>query len=142
MALLSRENGGNMYIDLQCQSCDRAPITSTRGTRTGAINGEDACCGLWQTCPLLEFPTSRIFTISGWRLHYDVMSWFGQDTLSAITFRQPGICLARMVIYCICSQRNKSTTSHNKGVGIGPTLFVDISYNCGLVCSDHDLAAP
>ena len=73
MTLLSRGNGGNMYIDLPCQSCDRASIASARGFGTGDKLG---CCGLWQTCPLLEFPMSRRFGSLFW-VETPLLLWVG-----------------------------------------------------------------
>ena len=45
MSLLSRGNGGNMNIDLPCQSCDRASIASAKGSGIGDTNWER--CVLW-----------------------------------------------------------------------------------------------
>ena len=36
--VVEQRNGGNMYINLPCQSCDRASITSARGSGTGDMN--------------------------------------------------------------------------------------------------------
>ena len=54
------------------------------------------------------------FTTSGWRLHSVVIGWFGQGNRSAITLRQPRMCLACRVMPRVCSHRNKSTTSRNR----------------------------
>ena len=66
MTLLSRGNGGNMYIDLPCQSSARA-----RGSGTGDMNH-----GRWELDTVANMSTSgdpqslKIrFTISWWRDH-------------------------------------------------------------------------
>ena len=96
MTLLSRGNGGNMNIDLPCQSCDRASIASASGSEIGDINW--GRCMLYTVANMSTVGVPHVpkiwVTISGWRLHFVVMGWFGQDRLSAITFRQPGMCLA------------------------------------------------
>ena len=89
-----------MNIDLPCQSCDTASIASAQGSEIGNIN--------WGRCMLrtvanmstvgVQHVPKILFTISGWRLHSAVMGWFGQDRLSAITFRQPRMYLARMAM--------------------------------------------
>ena len=100
MTLLSMGNGGNMNIDLPCQSCDRASIASARGSGIGDINQEG--CMLWTVASMSSVgvphvPKIRV-TISGWSLHSVVMGWFSRDRQSTrpITFRQPGMCLAQM----------------------------------------------
>ena len=89
-----------MYIDLPCQSCDKASITSARGSGTRAMNG--GRCVLWTVANLsntgVPHSLNIRFTTSGWRLHSVMMGWFGRDKWSAITFRQPGMCLALRVM--------------------------------------------
>ena len=64
-----------MYIDLPCQSCDRASIASAGGSGIGDINWGG--CMLWtlanmSTVGVPHVPKIR-FTISGWRRHSVVM---------------------------------------------------------------------
>ena len=111
MTSLSRGNGGNLYIDLPCQSCDKASIASARGSGTGDMNW--GRCVLWTVANMFTtgVPHSlniRIMT-SGWRLHSVMMGWFGRDNRSAFTFKQPGMCL-----FWVWSHRNRSTTSRNR----------------------------
>ena len=91
MTLLSRRNGGNMYIDLPCQACDKASIASARGSGTRALKW--GRCMLWTVANLsttgVPHNLNIKFTTSGWRLHSVMMAWFGRDKWSAITFRQP-----------------------------------------------------
>ena len=62
--------------------------------------GEDACCGRGKHVHYLLVPHSLNirFTTSVWKLHSVVMGWFSRDNRSAITLRQPGMCLARKAI--------------------------------------------
>ena len=100
MTSLSRGNGGNMYIDLPWQSCDKASIASAPGSGTGDMNW--GRCVLWTVANMsttgVPHSLNINFTILGWRLHSVVMGWFGRDNRSAITLRQPRMCLARRVM--------------------------------------------
>ena len=58
-------------------------------------------------------PKMRL-TISGWRLHSVGIGWFGRDRWSAITFRQPGICHARTIMFWASNQRRSSTVKNSK----------------------------
>ena len=119
MTLLSRGNGGNMYIDLPCQSCDSASITSAQGSRTGDINW--GRCVLWTVANMSTagVPTSW-FTILGWRRHSVVMGWFGRDNRSAITFRQPGKCLAWLYLQFEVIETNPLPAVTRCGNGFHP----------------------
>ena len=64
-------------------------------------------------------------TISGWRDHSVGMGWFGGDRWSAITFRQPGICLARTIMFRASNQRKRATVKHSKvGERVPPCLLI------------------
>ena len=71
MTLLNRGNGGNMYIDFPCQSCDKAYIASAQGSGTGDMNW--GRCMLWtvanmSTVGVPHVPKIRD-TSSGYRLY-------------------------------------------------------------------------
>ena len=133
-----------MYIDLPCQSCDKASIASARGSGTRPMNW--GRCVLWtvanlSTTGVLHSLNIRFMT-SGWRPHSVVMGWFGQDNRSAITFRQPGMCLAlRVMSLRVLKPQKQIHYQPLQEVGMGPALFVDVSYNSGIVCSNQNTMA-
>ena len=62
--------------------------------------------GRWEFDGVANMSTSGVphalkirFMISGWRDHSVGMGRFGRDRWSAITFRQPGICLAQTTMF-------------------------------------------
>ena len=114
ITLLSRGNGGNMYIDLPCQSCDTESTAGARGFGTGDINWGRCVFWIAANMSTTGVPHSLNITTSRWRLHSVMMGWFCRDNRSAITLKQPGMCLARRVMSRVCSHRNKSTTSLNR----------------------------
>ena len=62
-----------MFIDLPCQSCDRASIVSARGSETVDINWKK--CVSWTVANMSTAGVPNVpniwFTISGWRLCCD-----------------------------------------------------------------------
>ena len=127
MTLLSRGKRGNMYIDLPCQSWDRASTARALGSGIGDMNR-----GKWEFDTVAKMSTSGVpqtlkirLTISGCRDHSVAIGWFGRDRWSAITFRQPGIYLARTIMFWASNQRRSSTVNRNKvGKWVPPCLFI------------------
>ena len=109
-----------------------SPVLKALGLETQ--NGEDACCGLWQACMssvgVPHVPKIWV-TISG--AAFTLLLWAGSaeidlSRLDSLECVWPGwLCLEFVAI---------GTEPQ------GPTLFVDISYNCSVVCSYHKLVVP
>ena len=127
MTLLNRGNGGYTYIDLPCQSWDRASTASNWGSGIGDMNWCRRV--LWTVANMSTSGVPQNWNIrsttSGCRLHSVEIGWLGCDRWSAITFKQPGMCLALRMISWACSHIKRSTTRRNKDAEwVTPCLLI------------------